>query len=264
MKNIAENCLITGIVLAHRFSSPPGWVSEEYKGGRNRHGMIFILDGKANYELSNHPSFVAQKGNLLYMPSQSSYTTRCFSDAPFVHMTVNFHTQGDAQLDMLPMHMHLSNPAKIETLFAQLVAAWNRRRPLFSIQCMGLLYELIYAAHLQSAREHETYRRKLEPAIRCLEQDGGGALPPEGLHALCGMSQTYFRRLFMRVYKESPTAYRTRLRIGRACDLLLSGQYTVEQAAVLTGYEDAAYFSRVFKKTMGESPSQFRISHLGE
>ena len=52
--------------------------------------------------------------------------------------------------------------------------------------------------------------------------------------------------------------------LRRLCDLLLSGVYSMEQCGALCGYSDPAYFSRMFRKAMGQSPSQFLKSHKEE
>ena len=82
------------------------------------------------------------------------------------------------------------------------------------------------------------------------------------LAGLCGLSEPYFRRLFQRVFHETPAEYRRRLRIAYAEDLLLSGSCSVTQAAQLCGYSDPAYFSRVFRRTTGVSPVQYIEEHL--
>ena len=48
-----------------------------------------------------------------------------------------------------------------------------------------------------------------------------------------------------------------RLRIAYARDLLGSGEYSVTDAAMLSGFNDAAYFSREFKKEVGVSPKEY-------
>lgn len=47
-------------------------------------------------------------------------------------------------------------------------------------------------------------------------------------------------------------------RIEKAKELLLSSQWKVQDVAGYTGFEDAGYFSRVFKKYTGMSPKEFR------
>ena len=63
------------------------------------------------------------------------------------------------------------------------------------------------------------------------------------------MSTSYFRALFKQ-------QFHNRLKITKACDLLRSGTCNVTEAAYATGFGDVYYFSRLFKKTTGRSPSQ--------
>ncbi|WP_238324384.1 helix-turn-helix domain-containing protein [Paenarthrobacter aurescens] len=51
------------------------------------------------------------------------------------------------------------------------------------------------------------------------------------------------------------------LRISRAQSLLADTDLPVQRIATLTGYDDPAYFSRLFTKKTGSSPSRFRREH---
>ena len=42
-----ENLTLSGIVLAHHFIAPPGWVSDEYAFARQHHGIVYVLSGAA-------------------------------------------------------------------------------------------------------------------------------------------------------------------------------------------------------------------------
>ena len=33
--------VVTDIALAHRFSAPPGWISDEYAAARSHHGIVY-------------------------------------------------------------------------------------------------------------------------------------------------------------------------------------------------------------------------------
>ena len=46
-------------------------------------------------------------------------------------------------------------------------------------------------------------------------------------------------------------------RILKAKDLLLSGEYSVSDTAREVGFDDASYFSRLFRQRTGYSPSEF-------
>ncbi len=70
----------------------------------------------------------------------------------------------------------------------------------------------------------------------------------------------YLRKLFKKEVGATPLEYMTRLRMKKASTMLIAqgdSDYSVAEIARLCGYEDALYFSRVFKKTFGVSPTAF-------
>jgi len=77
-----------------------------------------------------------------------------------------------------------------------------------------------------------------------------------------GYSYENFRKLFKRHTGKSPTAFITDLRIEKAIELLYTGEYTVTEVAFMVGYSDSGYFSRLFRKQKGISPSQLLHSKI--
>lgn len=76
----------------------------------------------------------------------------------------------------------------------------------------------------------------------------------------------YVRKLFKKEMGLTPLEYMTRLRMNKAATMLSSqagGDYSVAEIAGLCGYDDALYFSRVFRKFYGMSPSAYAKSHSG-
>jgi YesN/AraC family two-component response regulator len=55
----------------------------------------------------------------------------------------------------------------------------------------------------------------------------------------------------------SPIEYLTHLRIDRAKELLAHSDIRIKEVSQSVGYEDELYFSRIFKKIAGVSPTQF-------
>ena len=59
----------------------------------------------------------------------------------------------------------------------------------------------------------------------------------EKLHALSGVSYSYFNKLFNDKYGMPPVKFVTHLKIKRACELLISGTFTVTQVSEMCGFE---------------------------
>ena len=75
----------------------------------------------------------------------------------------------------------------------------------------------------------------------------------------------YLRKLFKKEMGVTPLEYMTNLRMKKAETMLTAmwgSDYSVAEIGQLCGYDDALYFSRVFKKHFGYSPSVFAKNHV--
>ena len=61
----------------------------------------------------------------------------------------------------------------------------------------------------------------------------------------------------------SPVEYIAQQRISRACHLLQNTDNSIAQIANTCGYPDFSYFTRVFRKRLGMTPSEYRNSPRG-
>ncbi len=73
-----------------------------------------------------------------------------------------------------------------------------------------------------------------------------------------GVSENHLSRIFRRELGISPWDYLNRYRIKQAKELLTNTQDSITSVALRVGFNDPAYFSRVFRKQVGQSPSTFR------
>lgn len=80
----------------------------------------------------------------------------------------------------------------------------------------------------------------------------------EHLAKLCNLSLSSFKREFKKVYSDSPTNYIIEKRIEKSKELLSHTEMPISEIAYETGFQDPLYFTRLFKKKTGESPSSFR------
>jgi two-component system response regulator YesN len=75
--------------------------------------------------------------------------------------------------------------------------------------------------------------------------------------AAVGSAPSHLSRLFSRDGGDTFVHVFCRLRIAAAKDLLHSGQYRVKEVCSMVGFNDQAYFSRVFRKYEGVSPIDY-------
>jgi len=71
-------------------------------------------------------------------------------------------------------------------------------------------------------------------------------------------STFYFCKLFKKVTGINFTDYLSRVRIERAKNLLLNPNLRVSEIAFEVGFQSLTHFNRVFKKILGQSPTQYR------
>jgi signal transduction histidine kinase/AraC-like DNA-binding protein/ABC-type sugar transport system substrate-binding protein len=77
-----------------------------------------------------------------------------------------------------------------------------------------------------------------------------------------GVSENYLSQIFRQEITISPWDYLNRYRIHKAKGMLSQTQDTITRIATQVGFNDSAYFSRVFRKLTGHSPHEFRQLEL--
>lgn len=76
-----------------------------------------------------------------------------------------------------------------------------------------------------------------------------------------GISAGYLSTLFQRQMAKGFVDYLNEIRVEHACAYLRQNYLKTYEIAYKVGYRDEKYFSRVFKKIKGQSPSEYRKQH---
>ena len=72
-----------------------------------------------------------------------------------------------------------------------------------------------------------------------------------------GVEKSYFYKIFIKEMGVSPIKYLTGIRINKAKSLIKSGLH-FKETAIAIGINDIYYFSKLFTKTTGMTPSEYR------
>ena len=94
--------------------------------------------------------------------------------------------------------------------------------------------------------------------IHYMQENVERSLSLEQLANYFKYSPSHFSMLFQKETKMSPINYFIRLKIQKACQYIELTSLKVNEIAMKLGFEEAAYFSRIFTRVMGVSPSVYR------
>jgi transcriptional regulator GlxA family with amidase domain len=82
--------------------------------------------------------------------------------------------------------------------------------------------------------------------------------PVTNMIRLSGLAERTFKRRFQQATGMPPLEYVHAMRLEEAKQMLESGDQPIEAIANEVGYEDAGYFSRLFKRKVNLTPAQYR------
>jgi len=103
----------------------------------------------------------------------------------------------------------------------------------------------------------------LAPAIYYVEKHFRSKVRNEDVAKLCGMSPFRFSRAFKDTFGITFRDYLGAYRVKEACRLLENPAVSVTDVAFAVGFNDASYFSRVFRQRIGVAPSML-VGHCLE
>ena len=84
-----------------------------------------------------------------------------------------------------------------------------------------------------------------------------------GMAELACVSTSAFHRMFRRHTRMTMVGYINRLRIGRACSMLIESAMPIATIAAEVGFTNLSLFNRQFARAKGDTPSNFRKRHRG-
>ena len=230
---------------------------------RPNHGLVLNVGCTSDYLFESGERLVCHAGECIYLPKGSNYIAKRYEISGSKECgvyAINFLSDSFGETEA-PWVLRIKGESEMRRMFARAARAWMRRGADYYEECCAELYRIIGQIKKETSRyasEGKT-ARLLAPALEYI--DGhytNESISVPYLAELCGVSEVYLRRVFQNVFGVSPAVYMRNKRIAYAKELLLSGEYSVTDVAMLSGFNDTAYFAREFKKTVGVSPHAYR------
>lgn len=233
--------------------------SEIYCNKRRSDCFVYVLSGEATYRFEKN-NITAKAGNVIYLAHNSAYSIHVTNDNyKFIFVDFYFNNQTN---DCLKNQIYQSQSISIlENKFKKIYSLWTIGDIADKIYCHSVLYQ-IYGEIAKS--DLSTYvsgkhKAQLQQISEYMNQNlHDSHLSISSLSRMCNISEVHFRRLFSQVYHTSPIKFLTDLRLRKAKELLISNSLTIAEVAEKCGFQNAYYFSKVFKANLNMTPSQYR------
>jgi len=143
---------------------------------------------------------------------------------------------------------------------------WHTCATLSALQVLVLVARIGRASLLKQSRPTTTDQsgvsgraeQAVMEAINILEANYSKPLTLEALASDVHISPAHLSRCFSKRMGMGVVQFMHRLRIEQACRLLRTTHRTVSEIAADVGYDEVAYFSRWFKRVIGQTPREYR------
>jgi YesN/AraC family two-component response regulator len=105
---------------------------------------------------------------------------------------------------------------------------------------------------------YKTMNYEITNAVQYINEHFMEPLTLKGMASIAGLTPNYFSNLFTKEMRQNFISYLNRIRVEKAKRLLAETDLLVYEVAQQVGFEDEAYFCRMFKKITGQRPKSWR------
>ncbi len=212
---------------------------------------------------------VLRPGEMILHPPEQSFSYRQENREEMTYFWVHF--SGFAVWDVL--RQCGLEPAKIHTLgireeaaqeFQKLFRCFYAREPLFEVEAAGRLIALLarFSRWIQED-ENPPMVHRIRQSLDYLYRNYPKPVRLEELARIEHLSPSRYSAVFRSCMGVSPQTFLIGLRIKNAADLICRTDLSMAQVAQAVGYEDPLYFSALFRRKTGMSPSRYRETFGG-
>lgn len=260
--------LIVGSCGTYRLSEHPKMPTYRPKG-RLDYQLIYIASGLVHFHFDKPENeTIVPAGNLvLFRPKELQKYEVYGKDKTEVYW-IHF-TGGDVK-NILRNYGYaddqrifsVGTSLEYERVFKRIILELQLSQPNYEEMLMLLLRHLLIIFQRELTREHvlknEYLDREMDSAASYFNTNYNLNISIEEYASSKGMSVSWFIRNFKKYTGQTPTQFLTAIRITNAQMLLETTTYSVSEIARIVGYDNPLYFSRMFHKHKGYSPSDYR------
>lgn len=236
----------------------------------NQYVLIYCVDGSGWYRIGEK-EYKVRKNQFFILPAGWSHAYGADEGdgwtiywIHFMGNIASYYASGANE----PHEIKISTASRISernNIFEEIFHTLEMGQDLESLRYSSSLLH----HYLASMRYLEQYRHAIkkeekseinvvDAAIHYMEENIENHISIQDVTNYVGYSSTHFLTLFKKQTGKTPLNYFNHLKIEYACRLLRETDMKINQICFKIGIEDSLYFSRLFSKTMGISPRDYR------
>lgn len=242
------------------------WQGEISPWSRHDYYLLYLVKGEMEI-LSCKPTERMKEGNFICFYPETKYEYKTLNgevEYLFVHFSGHSAAQIVESCGIKNSKVYNAGVLKdVKETFRELFFDFSRQDYLFPLRSSSNLLKILTRFSEKIDASGETLvSKKLRRSIDYIHENYNKDICIPKLAELEHLSASRYYSLFKENTGFSPSEYIIVLRIKRACTLIREEYMTVKEIAAEVGYHDPFYFSRLFKKHMGVSPSEYKKSDI--
>ena len=223
-----------------------------------RYELIYKLSGEVITHF-NKKAFHIKPGAVYIIPKCENADYYIERTIPGDCIDIFFDTDIPSERNLLLLNFDENN--RIQNLFHKIYKLWMTKPNGYYFLCMSAVYEILYEMLLRSEQySPQSNYKKIEPGIEYIHNNLYDDIDYKLPSKICGISYTYFKKLFIEKFGVPPVRYVNNMRLERSRELLLTNKYSIGEIAKMCGFENTFYFSKKFKERYQASPTAYKNS----